>query len=81
MTKETAITFLCKRFCFGLEMDITRNKLLVRFPMICHHLLYFFVFDLVPLPPSSLGATVAKYTVDKFFSTSVNSSPYPTVVF
>jgi len=45
MTKQTVVAFNCIRFCFRLYVYIAWDKMLVRFPKICHHLLDFFFLE------------------------------------
>jgi len=81
MAKQTIVAFDCKRFCFRLYMYVAWDKMFVRFPEICHHLLDFFVLEGVPQLFSGCCAAVAQYAVDESFPMSINSNPYPTVVF
>ena len=55
--------------------------MLVRFPKICHHLFDFFILDGVPQLFTGCRITGAQYAVDESFSMSINSNPYPAVVF
>ena len=81
MTKQTVVAFNCIRFCFRLYVYIAWDKMLVRFPKICHHLLDFFFLEDIPQLFTGCCVTVAQYAVDESFSMSINSNPYPAAVF
>ena len=81
MTKQAVVAFNCVRFRFRLYVYVVWNEMLVRFPKICHYLFDFFVLQGVPQLFAGCCVAGAQYAVDEPFSISINSNPYPAVVF
>lgn len=81
MSYSAVVSFHRKGFRFGLKMLPLGNKLLVAFPIIRTKVLYIYIFKFVPKSCSGLRRTVSADKRDEPFSKSINSNPYPRVVF
>ncbi len=73
MSKKTIVPFNSKRFLFGFDMLFLWNKFSIGFPIIrAYFPLHFF---------SRFGSSCTNFTVDELMPISINSNPYPSVVF
>ncbi len=81
MTKQAVVALNGICLGLGLNMQLFRQKFFIRFPVVGCYLSDLDILDGIPQMSSGFRATVAKYAVDEFFAISINSNPYPTVVF
>ena len=81
MPYSAIIAFDCISFCLRLNVFYIRKKFLIALPIVriihrCRN-----VFYLLPKLHPCICASVPTDKRDKSFSKSINSNPYPTVVF
>ena len=81
MPYSAIITFDCISFCLRLNVFYIRKKFLIALPIVriihrCRN-----VFYLLPKLHPRICASVPTDKRDKSFSKSINSNPYPSVVF
>lgn len=81
MSEQTIVPFNSICFLFGGDMLFLWNKFPICFPIICAYFPFYFIFNSVPKFFSCFCSPGANFTVDKLFPISINSNPYPTVVF
>ena len=79
MTKQAAVTLNRIDLCFRLGVHLYRYKMPVRFPIIGHDASD--VLEGTPQLSSCCCVAAIQYAVDESFSMSINSNPYPAVVF
>ncbi len=81
MAKNSVITLHREGFFFGANMLIRRNKIFVRRPIISSHFIDRFIFYQIPEFFAGFGSAGTQYAIDEFFPISINSNPYPAIVF
>ena len=81
MPEQTVITFNRVRFFFRLYMLFTRHKIFIRFPVIRTHYSFGVILDFFPELFACFSSPGTHFTVDESVPISINSNPYPTVVF
>ncbi len=81
MSEKTIIAFYCICFCFGLNQLLFRNKFIISFPIVSTNYPFGKFFNFFPELFSSFGSSCANFTIDEPVPISINSNPYPAVVF
>ena len=81
MSEDAIVAFDRIRFSCRLNMIFFRNTVFVRLPIISCYFSISLIFNLIPELLSSLSASVANNAIDAFFFISINSNPYPSIVF
>lgn len=81
MSKQAIVPLNSIRFLFGSDVLFLCNEFPICFPIICAYFPIYFIFNSVPKFFSCFCSPCANFTVDKLFPISINSNPYPTVVF
>ena len=81
MSKKTIVSFNSKRFLFGFDMLFLWNKFSICFPIIRAYFPLHFIFNPLPKFFSRFRSSCANFTVDELMPISINSNPYPSVVF
>ncbi len=62
-------------------MQLFRNKIFVWFPIVGRYFSDFDILDGIPELFAGCCSAIAQYAVDESFPISINSNPYPAVVF
>ena len=81
MPEKTIIAFYCICFCFGLNQLLFRNKFIVSFPIVGTNYPFRKFFNFFPELVPRFSSSCANFAIDKPMPISINSNPYPTVVF
>jgi len=79
--EKTTITLYSKCLSLGLDMQLLRNEIFVRFPVVSNYFAILDIFDGIPQLLASGCATIAQYAVEEPLSISINSNPDPTIFF
>lgn len=81
MSEKAVITFNRESFFFSLNMLSSGYKIFIRLPVIRAYYSFGILLDFLPELFSCFGSPSANFTVDESVPISINSNPYPTVVF
>ena len=81
MPEQTIISFYRESFLLRLYVFLFRNYAFVWFPIIAGYIIHFVLFYLFPKLFCCFVTPVANNEIDESLSISINSNPYPTVVF
>ena len=81
MYKKTIVPFNRICFLFWLYMFLFGNKAFIWFPIICTCLPFYLIFNLFPEFFTRFSSSCANFAIDEHKPISINSNPYPTVVF
>jgi hypothetical protein len=64
-----------------LRMQLLLNAFFIRTPVVTHDVCYAIVFNGIPELSPGVGVAGTHHAVEKSFSISINSNPYPANVF
>lgn len=81
MSYPAVVAFGCEGLGLRLHVLVVGDKLAVALPVIRAEAVDVPVFQLLPEPLTCFRGSVATDKIDVPFSKSINSNPYPTVVF
>ena len=75
------ISFNCICFLFSLHMFLFGNKALICLPVVCTGFAFYFILYLLPELFTRFGSSCANFAIDEPAPMSINSNPYPGIVF
>ncbi len=81
MPEETIIAFYCICFCFSLKQLLFRYKFIISFPIVGTYYSFGKFFNFIPELFPCFSSSCANFTIDEPVPISINSNPYPAVVF
>ena len=81
MPEQAVIALNRISFGFRLGMQFWRHELFIGAPVVAHDIGYAVVFDGIPELAPGFRATGAHFAVEEALPISINSNPYPAIVF
>ena len=81
MPEQTVIALNRIGFGFRLRVQFSRNEFFIRTPVVTHNVRYAVVFDGIPELSPSFRVAGTHFAVEEAFPMSINSNPYPAIVF